>query len=784
MTEFRVTTTTDESDPGDGLLTLREAIDAANAADGADQITFDDALEGQTIVLTQGELTITDDLAIEGLGADVLTVDGGDSTIFDPRRVFVVDDGNDIVQRNVVIDGLTIQGGYASGGGEQTTTGARGGGIFNREALELNDSVVQDSVAQGYYIYTSEGGGIFNDGGTLVLNRSSVLDNVATWGMTYDTGQGGGIGSAGGKVIINDSIIAGNVANGDYGGSAGAGIHSVDGILEINRSTIAENRAVGRFNYFVGWFDIFGGGVFSGNTDLTINNSTIVGNEAESPTDMGVDGVIYVAQPGPQGGGVFVSGGSSSISNSTITGNKSGGVLAGNEPGTEIAVVSSLIAANLDDEDVSGGSGTFVSQGNNLIGDPGGTDGFVDGVDGDLVGSSSAPLDPGLDPAGLQDNGGPTPTIALLPGSLAVDRGSNPQAFETDQRGDGFDRENGAGAEIGAFESGTSDGPAPITVAFSSAAAGFNNLFGWYDKTSLEAHVLFVDSKRADGFTAMLPPMDPAQVGFFLVPDGGDAFAPGGAFAGEAPTALELRVVDEGGRFVVAGDLGPLLGRVQPGGDLEPVAYFTDADKNPGGAEQAREGPTGRVAWEDLPAGGDGDFDDLVIDTGQPVTLEVVDSAAGFDNLLGWYDRETGAAEIVAVDVAVAVGERFDLLVPDRSRVELFLVADGADAFDPGGVFGGVDPASLDLRVHEVGGRFVVVDSATDQALLGRTTGNGNLEPLAYFTEAFRNPDDGLEHTSRGPDGLIGWEDLFGGGDQDFDDLQVVIDVVPDPLVS
>lgn len=52
----------------------------------------------------------------------------------------------------------------------------------------------------------------------------------------------------------------------------------------------------------------------------------------------------------------------------------------------------------------------------------------------------------------LRDNGGPTPTMALLEGSAAIDRGANPLGLASDQRGGGFPRVSGASADIGAYE--------------------------------------------------------------------------------------------------------------------------------------------------------------------------------------------------------------------------------------------------------------------------------------------------------------------------------------------
>jgi hypothetical protein len=81
---------------------------------------------------------------------------------------------------------------------------------------------------------------------------------------------------------------------------------------------------------------------------------------------------------------------------------------------------------------------------NNLIG-TGGAGGLINGTNGNLVGVA----DPGL--ATLADYGGPTQTIALLPGSPAIDDGSATWVPATDQRG--ISRPQGPAPDIGAFES-------------------------------------------------------------------------------------------------------------------------------------------------------------------------------------------------------------------------------------------------------------------------------------------------------------------------------------------
>jgi hypothetical protein len=73
-------------------------------------------------------------------------------------------------------------------------------------------------------------------------------------------------------------------------------------------------------------------------------------------------------------------------------------------------------------------------------------------LNGTVTNNLAFGANPGFDPAGLANNGGPTQTIALQTNSAAVDKGSNPAGLTTDQRGGTFVRSSGAGVDIGAFE--------------------------------------------------------------------------------------------------------------------------------------------------------------------------------------------------------------------------------------------------------------------------------------------------------------------------------------------
>src|SRR4051812_16705545 len=66
MATLTVTTASDVVDAGDGVLSLREAVAQSNATATVDTINFASFIEGQTLVLTEGELTLSRDVTIDG----------------------------------------------------------------------------------------------------------------------------------------------------------------------------------------------------------------------------------------------------------------------------------------------------------------------------------------------------------------------------------------------------------------------------------------------------------------------------------------------------------------------------------------------------------------------------------------------------------------------------------------------------------------------------------------------------------------------------------------------
>ena len=245
---------------------------------------------------------------------------------------------------------------------------------------------------------------------------SGVVFNIS--GITM---SGGNTPNGGGGAIINDNVLL-NITNSTISGNAayiGGGIYSRSP-LTMTGCTIANNSSIQ-----------MSGGIHS-NSSATLINCTISGNSTNG-----------------YAGGVHASDGSLHMTNCTITANSaqsSGGIeIYSLISGTAYAK-NSIIAGNSADEnpDIRDRLPNLISLGNNLIGIP--YDGADNWIASDQIGTLNAALDPLLGP--LAYNGGSTMTHALLPGSPAINAGTDTDAPVTDQRG--FAR---AGVtDIGAFE--------------------------------------------------------------------------------------------------------------------------------------------------------------------------------------------------------------------------------------------------------------------------------------------------------------------------------------------
>jgi hypothetical protein len=271
----------------------------------------------------------------------------------------------------------------------------------------LNNCIVSGNTAQ-------DGGGIYNYGEngitSLQVANSVVSGNSASLGAgIYNDGS---FGQASATMTISNSTLTANSAV-----TAGGGIYNDGSLfgyagLQLSNTTVSGNLAKNS-----------GGGVFNngdtnGSAALEISNTTLSDNSANAA-----------------GTGIYNLGASTMFGSGGLTGLANTIIKAGNMEGS-----------------IFNDSGTVMSRGYNLSSDNGG--GYLTGP-GDQINTH-----PMLGP--LQDNGGPTFTHALLPGSPAIDAGdpnfTPPPLY--DQRGPGFDRVVNGRLDIGSFEV-QSGGPTP-----------------------------------------------------------------------------------------------------------------------------------------------------------------------------------------------------------------------------------------------------------------------------------------------------------------------------------
>ncbi|MFN2455597.1 MAG: MBG domain-containing protein [Pyrinomonadaceae bacterium] len=372
-----------------------------------------------------------------------------------------------LLMTNCVISGNSTGNGGTGGYGH---LGGRGGGLFAIGTATLtNVAIVNNHTGNGGVGINAgasggnggDGGGIYGQG-TLNMTNVTVNGNLtgdATQGST--AGRGGGIFIYSGTTTLVNSTVSDNHTGSGSGfigqGGFGGGIEN-NGTLVITGSTISSNTTGS--SGFAGDGGI-GGGILN-NFILTLTNSTISGNVAGGNTNGGGNG-------GGAGGGIL-SGATLTLTNCTVTGNSAfnnnGNGISG---GNSTTVRNTIIAGN-GNAGAPDVSGTYNSQGNNLVGNSTGSTGFTNGVNGDQAGTSNASINPLL--AALANYGGPTQTHALLPGSPAIDAGTSNGAPIQDQRGVNRVR----AVDVGSFESqgftiATTGGvsqSSPINTAFAS----------------------------------------------------------------------------------------------------------------------------------------------------------------------------------------------------------------------------------------------------------------------------------------------------------------------------
>jgi hypothetical protein len=491
-TTFTVTNL-NNSGPG----SLRQAIIDANAAPGPDIIQF--GVTG-TIVMSGGAMQIAGPLSIVGPGSANLTIDGNLT-----NRIFTIGVNFPACPAADPSDYLVSISGVRLINGRRTAFDSGGGTIYTDHSLLLDDVTIQNGIARG-------GGGVWfaamYPGQMLSISNSRFFDNVATdlfptgspnasGGALYvvercpnatDTphtdlvsvtiansefrrnssrpnnidGRGGAIRSYSlADILITDTIIEDNHVDAPSSPLPlqlfrGGGYEGASKSLRIERSEIANNGV----NDVTGSDASRSGGLHLYNTSvdrqspekamaIKIVNSTISGNFSSAS-----GGAMQA------GGNIILELINTTVSDNQAAPTRRGGITMTGLQDTypisssltarpTLRLVSSILA-NSTGSDLGYGTDTMptftVEATNSLIEQPCTVCTlFVTGT-GNVIG-----VDPLLGPLG--SNGGPTRSHALLPGSIAINAGSNPLGLTTDQRGTGFPRVSGPATDMGAYES-------------------------------------------------------------------------------------------------------------------------------------------------------------------------------------------------------------------------------------------------------------------------------------------------------------------------------------------
>ncbi len=336
-----------------GCGSLRMVV---NDASPGDTIRFDSSLNGDTIFLTTGQISIMKSLVIIGNGRDSTIISGSDT-----NRIFFMD-----TTTTVFLCSMTLRNGNSSYEIVQD-----GGAIFFNGNLNLKDILIEDNYAD------DEGGGIYGSdtSGTLVIRNTTISENRA------DDENGGGVNFLGDTLVISNAEVEDNYAEEDGGGmyadahyiwldslnvknnyveDDGGGVYLTASYIGMYNSSIGENYSEDR----AGGGDLNADTIFLNNLEVyendaddfsaggleidalyaDIRNSRIIDNRAErdgggmeiDANHLVMDSMLFADNYADEhGGGLYVEGQHIEITNSRFTTNEAdsdgGGIYADSE---------------------------------------------------------------------------------------------------------------------------------------------------------------------------------------------------------------------------------------------------------------------------------------------------------------------------------------------------------------------------------------------------------------------------------------------------------------------
>ena len=351
---------------------------------------------------------------------------------------------NSVFGNNIAAGGQGGEGGEGEGGMGGSSFGGAvysdGGVVVADNCIFQTNSSAAGGGGDGYFwglAGDGSGGAIFNTNSALKLIRTVLSNNTCTGGWGGGRANGGAVYHDTGTFEAVDSLFQMNSANGGGGtdwyrgkppgnGKGGAlwisvASSDISGCSFVSNSAVA-GTCITPQNACCGAADAAGGAIYNRQT-LAIENSTFYADSSINILFfMGITNVNPTL-----GGAIYNDGGL--------------GVL------THVTAVSAAITSSTNGSItfrnciLNGGNG-----GGNLI--DGGGNISSDGTPVFTQPTSHNNLDPQLGTLSYQ--GGPTPTVPLLPGSPAIDAACSQWCLATDQRG--YPRPLGNGCDIGAVE--------------------------------------------------------------------------------------------------------------------------------------------------------------------------------------------------------------------------------------------------------------------------------------------------------------------------------------------
>lgn len=419
---------------GNGVVGNCTEADLRAAMAGGGSVTFN--CDG-TILLSD-TLTISNDTALDATGHQITVSGNGAVRLFlvstnvhfsvnhlvfangsSTNGAGVLNAGGIVVITNSTFHGNCVRGTTAPPFDFVSGQSVTGGAIANLGILELANCAFSNNIAVGGGGGAAYGGMIGPPGGHgqggAIWNSGLLAASGCTFASNSATGGRGGTGSGGMWLPGQTSGYPG----GPGGDGAGA-IFNV-GIARLVNCTLGFNMGTG-------------------------------GTGGQGGPGYWISPDYPPGQPGPNGGpgqgsgGIRDDSGQCYLTNCTVAFNSGTGISTISTDGTKL--INTLLAANMPG---SNGAGTLMDLGNNLSSDL--SCAFTN------IGSlnNTYPL---LGP--LNTNGGATLTMALLPGSRAIDAGNTAAAPNTDQRG--VTRPFGLAADIGAYEFNQNTNPGPSSV--------------------------------------------------------------------------------------------------------------------------------------------------------------------------------------------------------------------------------------------------------------------------------------------------------------------------------